>query len=388
MKNRSPYNVVSRASFETAVKSGAAPSDAVLRKQVAAGFVKAEKADGGGGTPQRVFIISTDTVDRDNDIISMKGWQLDNYRKNPVVLWAHDYSQLPVGKCTGLKVVGNKLMATAEFADHDMAKTVLRLVDGGFLNSTSVGFRPVKFAINEDRHGIDFSEQELLEFSIVPVPANPEALVAASTGTADAQLLKQWADEIYVALKEDNEVVAECDSCKQPVNSEPGDGCGNPEGHDVEKRRRGRKDDGDEKNEGEQPSGQSAECPECHQPMNAAPGSGCLHPNAHEVRKTVVKRGRVISRANEERLKSAREHLNAVIAQVEEQIEEVEDELEASDKTKDFVFTLDDEDALDISDITADDVGDAFRDAVSQSVREIVRQETTAALNRARGRVD
>src|SRR5262245_35784536 len=79
----------------------------------------------------REFVISTGGLDRDNDRIRVDGWHLDNYRRNGVVLWAHDYSGLPIGKCLDIRRSGDKLIATAEFADHDFANTVLRLIDGG-----------------------------------------------------------------------------------------------------------------------------------------------------------------------------------------------------------------------------------------------------------------
>lgn len=190
------YNIFARDKFLAAAKEGKAPSDAVLRKHAVSEI--SDKATDGAqlSAMQRRFCISTDSPDRDNDVVAMSGWQLGNYQKNPVVLWAHDYSQLPLAKCVKVWADGHKLMAIADFADHDMARTVLRLIDGGFLGATSVGFRPLKYAINEDRKGLDFSEQELLEFSIVPVPANPEALIAAGKDGADVELLKSWASEI------------------------------------------------------------------------------------------------------------------------------------------------------------------------------------------------
>jgi hypothetical protein len=57
-----------------------------------------------------------------------------------------------------------------------MADTVLRLLDGGFLRATSVGFRPIRQVRNTERGGTDYLQQELLEFSVVPVPANADAL--------------------------------------------------------------------------------------------------------------------------------------------------------------------------------------------------------------------
>jgi HK97 family phage prohead protease len=124
----------------------------------------------------RRFVISTGAVDRDNDTIDPLGWLLDNYRKNPVVLWAHDYKGLPLAKAVDVRVEGTRLVADAEFADHDFANTVLRMIDGGFLRATSVGFRPHKSVRNEQRGGVDYIAQELLEFSVVPVPANAEAV--------------------------------------------------------------------------------------------------------------------------------------------------------------------------------------------------------------------
>jgi HK97 family phage prohead protease len=124
----------------------------------------------------RRFTISTGAADRDNDTISPAGWRLDNYRRNPVVLWAHDYTQLPLGKAIDIHVEDQALVADAEFANHTFADTVLQMIDGGFLRATSVGFKPEKAIRNDQRGGTDFIEQELLEFSIVPVPANPEAV--------------------------------------------------------------------------------------------------------------------------------------------------------------------------------------------------------------------
>jgi HK97 family phage prohead protease len=155
-----------------------------LFKQATATVGRVERGEAqrlGAAEPERVrkFVISTGSPDRDNDTVAVNGWRLDAYRKNPVVLWAHDYAQLPVARCLQVGVDGQRLVALAEFATHAFADTVLQLIDGGFLRATSVGFRPLKYTANAARGGYDFTEQELLEFSVVPVPANAEALIAA-----------------------------------------------------------------------------------------------------------------------------------------------------------------------------------------------------------------
>ena len=175
-----------------------------IRKQFIADDITKDAA----GDRVRRFVISTGSVDRDNDTISAAGWQLDNYRKNPVVQWAHDYKSLPIARALHVGVENDKLVATAEFADHPMAETVLRMIDGGFLRATSVGFRPIKRAMNEERGGYDFQSQELLEFSVVPVPANPEALIEARDAGIDVSLVQSWAEGVMKALSPEPAAVA------------------------------------------------------------------------------------------------------------------------------------------------------------------------------------
>ena len=137
------------------------------------------------------FVISTGIVDRDMDSINPQGWHLDDYKRNPVVLWAHDSFSLPIGKAVELSADGARLSSAVKFLPSgygeasDFADTVYRLARDGWLSATSVGFRPLAWDFTEDEArgaegwwpGIDFHEQELMEFSLCCVPANPEALI-------------------------------------------------------------------------------------------------------------------------------------------------------------------------------------------------------------------
>jgi len=137
------------------------------------------------------FIISTAAKDRDGDTIDPKGWILTNFLKNPVVLFGHDNRSLPVGKAENIRLEGGALKASVKFADAGMnplAESVFRMVKAGFLNATSVGFSPIEFERSDG--GIQFIKQELLEFSIVPIPSNPEALVTAKG--LDLAPMKDW----------------------------------------------------------------------------------------------------------------------------------------------------------------------------------------------------
>ena len=150
------------------------------------------------------FVISTSTPDRDGDIIEASGWDLSNYKKNPVVLFAHDNWRPPVGKGISVEVDGDKLIAEAEFMDESIDKTgfsetIYQMLKHGYLNATSIGMIPHEWDIIKDDNGeikgFHFKKQELLEFSIVPVPANPEALSLAQEKGINIDPLEDWFEE-------------------------------------------------------------------------------------------------------------------------------------------------------------------------------------------------
>ncbi len=158
----------------------------LLRKWTGAGpeTSPVQKDDGPG--PRLSFILSTDEVDRHGDVISADGWDLESYRSNPVFLWAHDYTRPVIGRALQTWTDGRRLMAQVEFAPTPFAQEVAMLYAAGYQRGVSVGFKPLSY--EERRHektgaviGIRFLEQELLEASAVPVPANRNALRRALT---------------------------------------------------------------------------------------------------------------------------------------------------------------------------------------------------------------
>ncbi len=100
---------------------------------------------------------------------------------------------------------GRKLVADVEFTPPGMSAfndTVYAMLKGGFLNATSVGFLPTEWKFAEDagrRFGIDFLKQQLLEFSVVPVPANAEALVQARGMGIDLAPIAAWVEGVAKA---------------------------------------------------------------------------------------------------------------------------------------------------------------------------------------------
>lgn len=139
-------------------------------------------------------MISTESVDRQGDIVRAAGAQLENYLRNPVVLWAHDYSQPPVARALSVEIIpGVGLKSTFQFPEwgvSEQADTVRRLWAGGFLNATSIGFIPMSMTpIDPDRQWgpQDITSWEMLEYSVVPVPANQNALRLAMKSLAGSE---------------------------------------------------------------------------------------------------------------------------------------------------------------------------------------------------------
>lgn len=148
---------------------------AMATKEIADFVTKTKAAEDSG---RFRVVISTDDLDRQGEVVDQNGWDLAPYLTNPVVLWAHDYYSLPIGMCDkiGLDDVGGGkkgLVAEGRFAPeaaNPFAQQVRKLYDAGIVRTTSVGF------IAQEMQGNTVTKAELLEFSFVPVPANPYAL--------------------------------------------------------------------------------------------------------------------------------------------------------------------------------------------------------------------
>lgn len=137
------------------------------------------------------FVGSTEDKDREGDIIMASGWQLKQYKRNPVFMWAHNYDDPPIGKATKVWANDGKLRFHVQFAEkeeYEFADTIYKLYKGGYLRASSVGFIPIESELLEVKEDEDnffshrptrFLKQELLELSGCPVPANPNALAEA-----------------------------------------------------------------------------------------------------------------------------------------------------------------------------------------------------------------
>lgn len=156
-------------------------------------------------------LATTEAVDRDGDVIKADGWDLAPYLKNPVVLWAHNYSLPPIGAITDIKQTANGMIVKGVFAKTEMGQQIRGLYDDGIVRAMSVGFIP------KERTGNIITKQELLEISFVPVPANSEAvslrriadvqeavtkMLDGNTKTADLKESKGVVEDVAAAMEQ------------------------------------------------------------------------------------------------------------------------------------------------------------------------------------------
>lgn len=122
--------------------------------------------------------VTTSEVDRSNENILTAGIDTSTWEKTGMpVLYGHDYSGLPIGKGLSFKTFKNKMTSRFQLAvqEYPFAKTVAALIKGGYLNSVSIG--GVVKEWTEDYKTI--AKMEMVEFSVVPVPANASAVITA-----------------------------------------------------------------------------------------------------------------------------------------------------------------------------------------------------------------
>lgn len=164
------------------------------------------RADGADSRTVR-FVAATEKRANDGGVIEVRGWQLDRYLGNPIVLWAHDSKEPPIGKATKVERTADGLVIDVEFPTADVyprGDTFYKLIREGFIRSCSVGFRVLEErdpTSQERAAGTRWvaTKTELLELSIVPVGSDQGAKVmdgkrlAEVFTRADVSVLKSLA---------------------------------------------------------------------------------------------------------------------------------------------------------------------------------------------------
>lgn len=143
------------------------------------------------------FVLSDATEDRVGDVIDPKGWILTHFKRNPIMLFNHN-QDFPIGKWENVRVEGGKLKARPVLAEEGTSARIdeiRRLFEQDILRTASVGFKPLEAEPRDGGRGLRFIKQELLETSLVSIPANPNAIqLAKSLGTSRETLAEVFGE--------------------------------------------------------------------------------------------------------------------------------------------------------------------------------------------------
>jgi HK97 family phage prohead protease/HK97 family phage major capsid protein len=129
------------------------------------------------------FVLSDETLDRHGEVISAAGWDLKLFKKNPVALLNHNANAI-IGKWESVRVEGKRLLGKLVLAatgTSALVDEVRSLFEQKMIRAVSVGFLDIeKEKLDDDASEFwgpfRYLKQELLEVSLVAIPANPNAV--------------------------------------------------------------------------------------------------------------------------------------------------------------------------------------------------------------------
>jgi HK97 family phage prohead protease len=177
------------------------------------------------------WVMSDYTLDRDGERIDPDGWDLKAFKKNPVLLWAHNHYKPAIGKVSSPRVKDGQLTGKVTFdSDNDeFARLIEGKVKGGILNTGSVGFRSIQVEMPDQKAKEEawliHRKQELFEFSICNVPSNPAAS-RRSVELKEVELetepprdfMRDYVDAINIDMAELEDRIERLEECEKARN--------------------------------------------------------------------------------------------------------------------------------------------------------------------------
>jgi HK97 family phage major capsid protein/HK97 family phage prohead protease len=149
------------------------------------------------------YVLSDETVDRYGDVIAADGWDLSEFKLNPIALFNHNTSAV-VGSWEQVRVESGRLVGRLRLAAQGTSRLVdevRRLVDQRILKAVSVGFYPKEYEPLNDKADPNWGpfrylKNKLVECSLVAVPANPNALQIGKSFELPAEIREQLRGKI------------------------------------------------------------------------------------------------------------------------------------------------------------------------------------------------
>lgn len=152
------------------------------------------------------IIANTPALDRDKDRIFPEKIDTENFTKNPALFWGHNYRDpwAMIGRIGEWNVTSEQFKFKPELREpvneNDPMQIIRSLWDTGILRAASIGFMPKDKPAPNEEGGYDYGEIELLEISLVPIPAHQDAMRMA---------IKAFEDELKTVVPYRDEGAAE-----------------------------------------------------------------------------------------------------------------------------------------------------------------------------------
>jgi hypothetical protein len=145
---------------------------------------------------EKLFVASTDDVDRHGEVVIQEGIDIASYKENPVVLAYHNSTIPPLGRAekVGFKKIDGKRRLVYDPVFHgqtELSRLYKEWKEAGIKMASSIGFIAKEWDENK------ITKSELLEISIVNVPANPAAMSLAYSKGFDRDVVKEAMGESF-----------------------------------------------------------------------------------------------------------------------------------------------------------------------------------------------
>lgn len=145
------------------------------------------------------FVMSAATPDRVKDTFSPAAYEVAaRETRRLIALWQHDADK-PIGTWERLRVEGDRLTGYIRFASTSLAQMAKQLIADNVPLGASIGFRGQG---EPNAHGgLHFKAIELLECSVVSVPAHPRAMQIAKSFGIELPTAGSAADAVQARAK-------------------------------------------------------------------------------------------------------------------------------------------------------------------------------------------
>ena len=149
------------------------------------------------------FTVSDETLNSYDSVVLTSGINIARFQRNPIMLYMHDRNKGVIGRWENITKEGDKLTAEAVFDDGtELGAKVRHQVESGFLRSASIGIENCKC---ETINGVQtIVECDLIEISIVDVPANENAVKLFKKGWKPVKTLSELKKNDTAGADDDN----------------------------------------------------------------------------------------------------------------------------------------------------------------------------------------